>query len=291
MLRETLEQLFEFVAQHIPSEQIMMAKKEYQKTTGEIYEDDKSYNSRMALFLEWYLLDQYEPGTRQTVLENIIEDNSSSWTPDRLESYKDVSKNIQALFEIKKVRDNSVTVLDLFTDEKYQIEEEDSKLVFRKNDIFQGRIVPHNDKYFFTGYFCFHPNKTQRYIKGEAKKFYLLQRSWKKELTKLEKESSKIQKLYLKNAVSIEKIKTKIERTDSGTKRDKLTGKLLGLEEDKIKIEASSQQTGKEIGHLKPEKMKIEGRRLISELINKLAYMNLKWERSRQIDVSDIYRN
>ena len=291
MLRETLEQLFEFVAQHIPSEQIMMAKKEYQKTTGEIYEDDKSYNSRMTLFLEWYLLDQYEPGTRQTVLENIIEDNSSSWTPDRLESYKDVSKNIQALFEIKKVRDNSVTVLDLFTDEKYQIEEEDSKLAFRKNDIFQGRIVPHNDKYFFTGYFCFHPNKTQRYIKGEAKKFYLLQRSWKKELTKLEKESSKIQKLYLKNAVSIEKIKTKIERTDSGTKRDKLTGKLLGLEEDKIKIEASSQQTGKEIGHLKPEKMKIEGRRLISELINKLAYMNLKWERSRQIDVSDIYRN
>ena len=291
MLRETLEQLFEFVAQHIPSEQIMMAKKEYQKTTGEIYEDDKSYNSRMALFLEWYLLDQYEPGTRQTVLENIIEDNSSSWTPDRLESYKDVSKNIQALFEIKKVRDNSVTVLDLFTDEKYQIEEEDSKLAFRKNDIFQGRIVPHNDKYFFTGYFCFHPNKTQRYIKGEAKKFYLLQRSWKKELTKLEKESSKFQKLYLKNAVSIEKIKTKIERTDSGTKRDKLTGKLLGLEEDKIKIEASSQQTGKEIGHLKPEKMKIEGRRLISELINKLAYMNLKWERSRQIDISDIYKN
>ena len=291
MFKETLEQLFEFVAQHIPSEQIMMAKKEYQKTTGEIYEDDKSYNSRMALFLEWYLLDQYEPGTRQTVLENIIEDNSSSWTPDRLESYKDVSKNIQALFEIKKVRDNSVTVLDLFTDEKYQIEEEDSKLAFRKNDIFQGRIVPHNDKYFFTGYFCFHPNKTQRYIKGEAKKFYLLQRSWKKELTKLEKESSKFQKLYLKNAVSIEKIKTKIERTDSGTKRDKLTGKLLGLEEDKIKIEASSQQTGKEIGHLKPEKMKIEGRRLISELINKLAYMNLKWERSRQIDVSDIYRN
>jgi hypothetical protein len=291
MLRETLEQLFEFVAQHIPSEQIMMAKKEYQKTTGEIYEDDKSYNSRMALFLEWYLLDQYEPGTRQTVLENIIEDNSFSWTPDRLESYKDVSKNIQALFEIKKVRDNSVTVLDLFTDEKYQIEEEDSKLAFRKNDIFQGRIVPHNDKYFFTGYFCFHPNKTQLYIKGEAKKFYLLQRSWKKELTKLEKESSKFQKLYLKNAVSIEKIKTKIERTDSGTKRDKLTGKLLGLEEDKIKIEASSQQTGKEIGHLKAEKMKIEGRRLISELINKLAYMNLKWERSRQIDVSDIYRN
>ena len=104
MLKETLEQLFEFVAQHIASEKIMMAKKEYQKTTGEIYEDDKSYNSRMALFLEWYLLDQYEPGTRQTVLENIIEDNSSSWTPDRLESYKDVSTTATAFTQIKGAR-------------------------------------------------------------------------------------------------------------------------------------------------------------------------------------------
>ena len=37
MFKETLEQLFEFVAQHIPSEQIMIAKKEYQKPTGKIY--------------------------------------------------------------------------------------------------------------------------------------------------------------------------------------------------------------------------------------------------------------
>ena len=185
----------------------------------------------------------------------------------------------------------ALPILDLFRDEKYLVEEEDSKLAFRKNDIFQGRIFPHQDKYFFSGYFCFHPNKTQRYIKGEAKEFYLLQRSWRKELYKLEKELLKIQKSYFKNSKSIEKIKTNIERTDMGTKRDKLTGKLLNLEENKNKIEASTQQTEREMDHLKLKKIKIEGRRLISELINKLAYMNLKWERSRQIDISDIYKN
>jgi len=291
MFKETLEQLFEYVAQHIPSEQIMVAKNEYQKTTGEIYEDDKSYNARMALFLEWYLLDQYEPGTHHTILENIIEQNSLSWAPERLEAYRNISNNIQALFEVRKVRDNSVTVLDLFTDEKYQVEEEDSKLAFRKNDVFQGRIVPHQDKYFFTGYFCFHPSKTQQYIKGETKKFYLLQRTWKKELKKFEKELAKIQKTYLKNSKSIEKIKTKIERTDLGKKRDELTGELFGLEENKAKIEISAQQKEREMENLKQEKIKIEGRRLISELVNRLAYMNLKWERSRQIDISDIYKN
>ena len=59
MLREILEQLFEFAAKDIPSNQILEAKKAYQKETGEIYEDDNSYNSRMALFLEWYLFDEY----------------------------------------------------------------------------------------------------------------------------------------------------------------------------------------------------------------------------------------
>jgi hypothetical protein len=63
------------------------------------------------------------------------------------------------------------------------------------------------------------------------------------------------------------------------------------LEENKKKIEASTQQTEREMDHLKLIKIKIEGRRLISELINKLAYMNLKWERSRKIDISDIYKN
>ena len=44
MLREILEQLFEFAAKNIPSDQILEAKKAYQKETGEIYEDDNSYN-------------------------------------------------------------------------------------------------------------------------------------------------------------------------------------------------------------------------------------------------------
>ena len=98
MLKENLEKLFEFIAQHIPAEQIMQAKKEYQKTSGESYEDDRSYNTRMALFLEWYLLDNYIPGTQNTILENIIEENHHTWDQIHLEACQDITNNIQALF-------------------------------------------------------------------------------------------------------------------------------------------------------------------------------------------------
>lgn len=291
MLKQNLEQLFEFIAQHIPSEQIMKAKKEYQQTTGEIYEDDNSYNTRMALFLEWYLLDNYILDTQKTILENIIEENQSTWTQTHLEACRDITNNIRALFEVKKVRDNSVTVLDLFRDEKYLVDESDSKLVFRKNDIFQGRIVPHQNQWNFTGYFCFHPGKSHRYIKNEAKKIYILQRAWKKELACLEKELSKKEKVQLKNSKYREKIKTKIERTDIGTKRDKLINELVTQEENGSEIANSIQETENKIAHLKNVTIKLEGNKIVSELINKLAYMNLKWERSRQIEISDIYKN
>ena len=291
MLKEPLEQLFEFVAKHIPSEQIMLAKKEYQKTTGEIYEDDPSYNARMALFLEWFLLDHYTSGSHHTILENIIEENPSSWTPESLETYKKISNNILALFEVRKVRDHSVVVLDLFADEKYQVEEEDSKLIFRKNDIFQGRIVPHHGKYYFSGNYCFHPNDSQRYIKSETKKFYIIQKSWLKELKAFKKDLSKIQKLSIKNTKSIEKFQTKIDRTDLSAKLEYLNSELSTLGEKRTQIESRIQKLEGEISQLKFDRMKLEGRRLVSELINKLSYMNLIWERSRQIDISDIYKN
>ena len=291
MLKEYLDQLFEFIAKNIPSEQVMQAKKDYQQTTGEIYEDDNSYNTRMALFLEWYLLDNYIPGTQSTILENIIEDNQHTWDQSHLEACQDITKNIQALFEIKKVRDNSVTVLNLFNEEEYEVDEEDSKLIFIKKDIFQGRIVPHQGKWNFTGYFCFHPSKTQRYLKDEAKKIFLTQRTWQKELAGLVKDLSKKEKTSSKNSKYIEKIKIKIERTDIDAKRDNLISELLVLEESGNQMSISIQETANKITRFKVETIKLEGRMLVSKFINKLAYMNLKWERSRQIKISDIYKN
>jgi hypothetical protein len=291
MLKKNLEQLFEFIAQHIPPEQVLQAKKEYQKMTGKIHEDDKSYNTRMALFLEWYLLDNYIPGTNNTILENMIEVNHLSWDQSHLEVCQDITNNIQSLFEIKKVRDNSATVLDLLNNKKYLVDEDYSKLVFRKKDIFQGRLVHHKGKWNFTGYYCFHPSKTQRYLKDEAKKILLIKQNWQKELGYLEKVLLKKEKISSKNSKYIEKIKVKIEHTGSVSKKDNLVTELLVLEENGNVMAISNKETENQITRLKIETIKLEGRRLVSEWINKLAYMNLKWERSRQIEISDIYKN
>ncbi len=291
MLRETLEQLFEFAAKAIPSDQILEAKKAYQKETGEIYEDDKSYNSRMSLFLEWYLFDDYNVEKSQTPLETLIEENPDAWSSDQLEIYKSITKSIQGLFISKKIKDETVKVVNLFTDETYLAHEKDSRLFFRKNDIFQGRLIFFQEQFHFTGNFCFHPEKTHKYIKQEVKIINKAQAGDRKELVNLKKRLLKENKNLINKEAEIEKLNVKITNTDSEAKIIKLKEKLSLLIEDKNNFNKSIQDIESSAFTLEHDKIRIEGNKQINKLINKLAYMNLKLERSRQIEISDIYKN
>ena len=291
MLREILEQLFEFAAKAIPSDQILEAKKAYQKETGEIYEDDNSYNSRMALFLEWYLFDDYITEKSQTPLEILIEENPDAWNSDKLEIYKSIPKSIQGLFLVKKIKDETVKVLNLFTDETYLAQEKDSRLIFGKNDIFQGRLIFFQEQFHFTGNFCFHPEKTHKYIKQEVKIINKAQAGDRKDLTKLKKKLLKENKNLESKEAEIEKLNKKISNTDSENKITKLNQKLSLLIEERNSLNKTIQDMESSAYILEHDKIRIEGNKQINKLINKLAYMNLKLERSRQIDISDIYKN
>jgi len=291
MLRESLEHLFEFAAKAIPSDQILEAKKAYQKETGEIYEDDNSYDSRMALFLEWYLFDDYTVGKSQTPLEILIEENPNAWNNDKLEIYKSITKSIQGLFLVKKIKDETVKVLNLFTDEIYLAHEKDSRLIFRKNDIFQGRLIFFQEQFHFTGNFCFHPEKTHKYIKQEVKIVNKAQAGDRKNLVTLKKLLLKENKNLESKEAEIEKLNEKITNTDSENKITKLNQKLSLLIEEKNSFSTAIQDMESSAFTLEHDKIRIEGNKQINKLINKLAYMNLKLERSRQIEISDIYKN
>tara|TARA_B100000686_G_scaffold171434_1_gene178688 strand:+ start:400 stop:1275 length:876 start_codon:yes stop_codon:yes gene_type:complete len=291
MLQEILEQLFDFAAKSIPDEQILAAKKSYQIETGTIYEDDKSYNSRMALFLEWYLFNNYAPNSSKTVLQVLLENNSEDINRDKLNIYKSISKSIQSLFLIQKVHDGSLKTINLFTDEIYLVQEKDSRVIFRKNDIFQGRIIYFQKHYRFTGNFCFHPKKIHKYIKPEINLITKVLNQYKKDLTKTEKTLLKAKTKLNHYELDIKKLNKKLQSNKSENIIAKLNQKLKLLAEDKGAQIRIIQELTNQVSFIKKEKIKIEGNKLINALINRLAYKKLKWERSRQIDISEIYKN
>ena len=291
MLQEILEQLFEFAAKTIPDEQILAAKKTYQMETGTIYEDDKSYNSRMALFLEWYLFNKYAPNSSKTVLQVLLENNSEEFNNDKLNIYKSISESIQSLFLIQKVNDGSVKAINLFTDEIYLIQEKDSLLIFRKNDIFQGRIIYFQNHFRFTGNFCFHPKKTHKYIKSEINLIAKKLNQYKKDLAKTEKTLLKAKTKLNQHELDIGKLNKKLQNNNSENKIAKLNQKLKLLAEEKGAQIRTIQELTNQVSFIRNDKIKLEGGKQINALINHLAYKKLKWERSRQIDISEIYKN
>ena len=291
MPQEILEQLFKFAAKTIPDEQILAAKKTYQMETGTIYEDDKSYNSRMALFLEWYLFNKYAPNSSKTVLQALLENNSEEFNNDKLNIYKSISESIQSLFLIQKVNDGSVKAINLFTDEIYLIQEKDSLLIFRKNDIFQGRIIYFQNHFRFTGNFCFHPKKTHKYIKSEINLIAKKLNQYKKDLAKTEKTLLKAKTKLNQHELDIGKLNKKLQNNYSENKIAKLNQKLKLLAEEKGAQIRTIQELTNQVSFIKNDKIKLEGGKQINALINHLAYKKLKWERSRQIDISDIYKN
>ena len=95
----------------------------------------------------------------------------------------------------------------------------------------------------------------------------------------------------MRHELKIENLNEKLHNINSENKVAKLNQKLkLWVEEKETQIR-TIQELRNEVSFIKNDKIKNEGNKQINALINSLAYKNLKWERSRQIDISDIYKN
>ena len=290
-MKETIDLLVQRIIEGQDSSDILEARRKYQKLAGEIYEDDRSYEARIGLFLEWYIFDRKAPGKENPPLELLIAQNSDGGLPDELKNVQKFSESIHSLFVIKKIRDNEVVALNLLDDKKYSVKEKEGKFHFHKNDLFEGRIILMDGEYYFSGNYCFHPKEVEKFVKSEVKKIKTVREGYLKELKQLNSQLKDLNLRLGKNARNIEKINGKVQKSNSTDKTLSLKEKLdaLTIVRAELTQQVSMLETEKSI--LETQKIKIEIDEFISHFIQKLGYMNLKWERSRQIALHDIYCN
>jgi len=289
MIKDSLEHLIKIVTDAPFSNDLLAARKEYQKYAGDIFEDDKSYESQMALFLEWYIFERSDPIHDQTVLEIII-DNEKEVSPPLLKNIKKFTSNIHGLFIIKKIRDRFIRVINLFDNEQYDVVGSSSKFHFSKGTVFEGRLLPYQDSYYFTGNFCFHPEGSKEFIKSEIKKIVLIQKSQERELksqkVKAKKESKELNKMVYR----IRKLQEKVQKLNDDKKISKIQDNLDELESIRAKHEEDCSLLEKNIAIFARE-IHRESKLNRTQLMLKLSHMQLLLERSRNIELKDIYRN
>lgn len=150
-------------------DQLLEAKDFYFQRTGKVFEEDEDYESRMAAFNDWYVL-EYRPSNADeqspTFFEKYLSDHEA--LPEIIEAIKGT---IHSLFEYTGTSFKGQHVLkDILHDEKIILAKTHPAPSLVKGDMFIGRIVKYLDEYYLYNGLRVMPNDAASILKKEAKK-------------------------------------------------------------------------------------------------------------------------
>ena len=165
MIYEVLTKLTEVSTQGEFEAGLKRAHEEYFGKTGAIFEDDQSFEMRMAIFLEWYVFDRKLIDREQTPLQYMLEHTPTDFNGEEKVVLEKLTQNRHSIFEFGKAKGQNVNLIDLSNGEKVQVFERRGTAGFVKGSIFEARLLPVDDTYYFSGPMLFHPQDTKKFIK------------------------------------------------------------------------------------------------------------------------------
>jgi hypothetical protein len=165
-----LDQLIAFASDESRKPDLLAAKADYFNATGEVFEDDKSFEMRMASFLDYYLYDRISPLTGRTPAQEFYEKNRDRGTPAQSASLRSFTETVHGLFEIRKISKGYIRLRELFSGKDYDVTERRQMAGLEKGDIIEARLIPFEGHLLFSGAFVCHPKEASDEIRQEAKR-------------------------------------------------------------------------------------------------------------------------
>ncbi len=77
-----LDSLFALASAEERKSDVLAAKAEYFRLTGEVFEDDRTFEMRMACFLDYYVFDHRPSASGRTVAEELLATKRSAGAPE-----------------------------------------------------------------------------------------------------------------------------------------------------------------------------------------------------------------
>lgn len=171
MFQPYLEKLIAWSSADERKEELLRAKAEYFAAAGEIFEDDRSFDTRMGIFLEYFLFDRKLGGTDTTPAEAYLAALGPEVPAEEREAFANFTRTVHGVFEVRKlVTKTGLKVRELVTGEEYEVFERRGLVGLQKGDLLEARLIPHGDHLLFSGYFVYHPREVQKLVVKELKR-------------------------------------------------------------------------------------------------------------------------
>ena len=111
--QQHLDELIAYASTDEHKTDLIAGKAEYLGLTGEVFEDDKTFEMRMASFLDYYLFDRPHPAAGKTPARVYFEQEEPKSAPDRAAALRAFTETIHGLFEVKKLGTGMVRLRSL----------------------------------------------------------------------------------------------------------------------------------------------------------------------------------
>jgi hypothetical protein len=149
--------------------ELLKAKAEYFAGTGEIFEDDRSFEMRMASFLDFYVFDRLLSDLGRTPAQLFVEDAQGIREED-LVVRRALAQTRHSIWEVRKLATELVRLRDLFTSKDTDVFERRQPAGLKKGDLIEARLIPVDGRYLFSPAFCFHPPEAKKPVVKELKR-------------------------------------------------------------------------------------------------------------------------
>jgi hypothetical protein len=147
---------------------LVAAKARFFQLTGEVYEDDKQFEARMAAFLEYYTLDRPQPGSGLTPALERYELALREGPPERAALLRAFTLTRHGLFEVRRLEPGAVWLLEPFAQTLTRVTERRALAGLSPGDLLEARLIPFGGQQWFTQAFCCHPRQVAPVIHREV---------------------------------------------------------------------------------------------------------------------------
>ena len=169
ILQSQFDELLAFASDASLMPELLKAKAVYFGATGEVFEDDDSFEQRMAAFRDFYVFDWKIEDDAATPAERFWRRGQFA-CPDDAPLFEGFLQTWLSLWEVRKLGKESLRLRDLFTERDVEVFERRQLIGLSKGDILEARLLPMGEKRVLSDAVIFHPSVVRKAILAEIKR-------------------------------------------------------------------------------------------------------------------------
>lgn len=165
-----LEELIAFATPEATKPDLLEARASWFQKNGEVFDEDRQLEQRMAGFLEHYVCDRVAPHFGKTPARQRYEQALREEVPERAAAFRAFTETIHGIFEVRRIAPGEVRLRGLFSGITWDVTERRQIVGLGVGDVLEARLIPFGGHLHFSPSYCFHPHEAAGQLKAEAKR-------------------------------------------------------------------------------------------------------------------------